>query len=150
MWLESGVKRTNPAVISTAIAHTLAWAAFLWLVLWPYAYQGETVTPVGPDGAGGASIRESASFIEVNGLQVLPLLLVPVVLTGLGFLTTRLWSAEYGLSERLLRINLWFAAILLLGFCLVAIASVGIFYLPAAMALIVSAAINSDVQRVKE
>jgi len=45
---------------------------------------------------------------------------------------------------------LWVAAILLLGFCLVAIFSAGIFYLPAAIALIVSSAINSDAQPVKE
>jgi hypothetical protein len=86
----------------------------------------------------------SASFIEVNGLEGLPLLLVPVILTGLGFWAILLTSQGQARSKLPLGITLWVGAVLLLGFCLVGIASIGIFYLPAALALLVSADIGSS------
>ena len=130
-----------------AVAHGLAVAAFLWLLLWPSFYQGVSVSPVAVlEGAQPSPSNErhfaipkkrfSASLIEENGLWVIPLLLAPVILTGLGLL-----MALYGYNNsRAAKWVLWVAAIVLLAFCLLAIFSIGPFFLPAAIAFIIAAA----------
>lgn len=129
------MKCHHPIIISTGIAHFLAWAAMLWLALGP-VYQGISVTAVMPGGVASEPTRDTATLIEVNGLRVLPLLLFPVFLTALGLwtvLTTdlrRAWATK-GL--------LWSYAALLLLLCLVGIGSIGLFYLPAAIVLLFSA-----------
>ena len=79
--------------------------------------------------------RTSATLVEVNGLYVLLLLLVPVLLTG-----STLFSILFAHKRQVIRVAmLWTPLVLLLGFCLLAIFSIGIFYLPAALAVIVAA-----------
>ena len=67
------------------LAHAVAWAAFLWLVFYPFAYRGVSVqaAPAGSDAAPVVT-NVSASFFETNGWWVALYLLIPVVLTGLG------------------------------------------------------------------
>ena len=133
------MKRRDAAVISAGVAHALAWIVGLLLVVVP-GYQGVSVTLVTPGGIASDSTRFTATLIEVNGLGVvLPLLLTPVVLTGLGLLAALL--TDVGLARR--KVLLWVLAALLLGFCAVSVFSVGFFYLPAAIALIVSAVTGS-------
>ena len=72
-----------------------------------------------------------AAFIEVNGLSSLPLLLAPVLLTALAALVAMLIHA--GLVRRGALVLA--SAILLLGFCAVGIFTIGMFFLPAAIAL---------------
>ena len=72
-------------------------------------------------------------------MRVLPLLLAPVVLTALALLVVLLTDA--GQARR--KVLLWVSAILLLGFCAVGIFSIGLFYMPAAVALVVSAVLGS-------
>ena len=129
------MKSTPLAVKLSATAHVLAWIAFLFIAFWPSSYSGTSTTPIGPDGSGGEVVHHTGSVVEVNGWGVLVPLLVPVALTALGLGVT--WSRDgRGISNKFL---LWTIAVLLIGFCLIAIASIGMFYLPAALALLVSA-----------
>lgn len=103
------------------------------------AYAGESVTPTLPGEPGGEVTEFSATAVEVNGLQVILLLLVPVLLTGIAVLALRL--ADSRQTRR--KILLWSSSILLLGFCAIAIFSIGAFYLLAAFALLVAAVAGS-------
>ena len=121
------------------IAHVLTRVVGLWLVLGP-VYQGVSVTAMRAGGVASESKRLTATLTEVNGLGVLLLLLLllaPVVLTALALIATLLTSVAS--AKR--RVFLWISAILLLGFCAAGILSIGLFYLPAALALVVAAAL---------
>jgi hypothetical protein len=131
------VKFNRPAVKLSATAHLLAWGAFLFLAFWPYSYQGTEATPVGPDGSGGEVVHVSASLIEVNGWGALIPLLVPVALTALGFVVAWTWDGQNARNKFLM----WTFAVLLIVFCGLALFSLGIFYLPGALALLASAII---------
>ena len=128
------------------VGHILAWGAFLWLAFWPHAYQGVSATPVQVDELGnpvGATesevVRHSASLVEVNGVWVLLPLFVPVVLTGLALVALLTWK---GGNAGLVSI-LWVLTGALLVFCLLASISFGVLYIPAALALVIAAAIVS-------
>ena len=85
------IKHSRAAVVSATITHILAWAAFLWLALWPYAYQEISATAVSVDGSGVTTkeeVRHSASITEVNGYWVLLPLFVPVLVTAFGSAVT--------------------------------------------------------------
>lgn len=120
-------------MVSACAAHILAWAAGAFFAFGP-AYQGESVAPAPPGELGGEVTRHSATLIEANGLYVIALLLVPVLLTGVALLSLRLTTK----SQVARKVLLWGAAFVLLGFCVVAIFSIGVFYLPAAFALLVA------------
>ena len=79
--------------------------------------------------------RYSATAIEANGLHVILLLLVPILLTGIALLALRLTTKRQAVRQVLL----WGPTVVLLGFCAVAIFSIGVFYLPAALTLFVAA-----------
>jgi hypothetical protein len=132
------MKRFDAAIISAVVAHVLTWVAAIGLAVGPI-YQGESATAVRGGGIGVEPIRVTATLIEVNGLSVLPLLLAPVLLTALALLVLNVTKA----GSRGRKVALWLSAGLLLGFCVVAIASVGILYLPAALALLTAAIITS-------
>ena len=65
---------------------------------------------------------------------MLPILLVPVVLTGLALLTVL--KTDAGQTRRKMRV--WVLAVVLLVFCLLGSFSIGIFYLPSALLLVLS------------
>ena len=93
----------------------LALAAGLGLALWPCAYQGIEAT-------GGAPEQQvCASVVQANGVGVLGVLALPVLLSVVGLVAAR------GRHR-------W----LLVAFCVLALASIGLFYLPAAIALIIA------------
>ena len=121
------------------LAHVAAWAAFLWLVFWPFAYRGVS-TQAAPPGSDAAPVvtELSASFIETNGLWVVFPLLIPVVLTGLAYLAGWYWNSMRWTRSAFL----WALAFLTLGFCALGILSIGAFYLPAALALVVTAIVS--------
>ena len=132
------MKRHNAAVVSAGIAHVLAWVVVLGLVFGP-VYQGASVTPAAPGAPANVPTKTTATLIEVNGWGMLPILLVPAALTGLALIT--LLKTNAGQTRR--RVLVWVPAVLLLGFCTVAIFSIGIFYLPTALALVFSAILDS-------
>jgi len=126
------VKFSRPTVKLSAAAHVLAWIAFLFLAFWPSSYQDTETTPIGPDGSGGGVVHVSASLIEVNGWGAPVPMLTPVVLTALGLVVAWTWNGKSAWNKLLM----WALAAMLIGFCGLAMFSLGIFYLPAALALL--------------
>lgn len=127
------------AVVSASVAHALAWAAFLGIVLWPCTYRGATSAPVNPHEAATPvmeTVQHCVSFVEVNGLAVLVPLSLPVLLTA-GILLIVLTGSEWRIVST---VALWLLAVSLLAFCVLGSASIGVLYLPAALASIVAAA----------
>ena len=107
----------------------LAVAAGLWLAFYPGFYQGVSVTA---SSSGEVVERsEQASLLAENGMWALGLLAVPIVLAGLGVLG----------ALRSHRFLLWSVAVVLLVFSVISAMTIGLFYLPAAIALLVAAAL---------
>jgi hypothetical protein len=133
------LRRTT--IISAAIAHGLSWAALLFLVFWPATYQGVSAIPEPSSGIEQPAEQErfTASLIEVNGWDVLPVLFIPILLSGVGLVAalTRNTHPMVG------RIALWGSVAFILVFCLIGIFSIGMFYLPSALALIIAAIAGS-------
>jgi hypothetical protein len=127
----SGVRdgRLTPAVWVAFAALLLAVVAGLWLAFSPGFYQGVSVTA----SASGEVVRrsEQTSLLAVNGMWALGLLAVPVALAVLGV---------FG-SARSYRFLLWSLAVVLLVFSILSGMTIGLFYLPAAIALLVAAAL---------
>lgn len=135
------MKFSSPAVIAASAAHALAWAAWLWVALWPHSYQGVSATPVQVDELGNVIgtverevVRHSASFVAVNGLWPLLALFIPVVLTGLALMALLTWPGKS--PGRVLVIG--GLALALLAFCVLGYLSFGVMYLPASLGLIVA------------
>ncbi len=101
----------------------LASAAGLGLALWPCAYQG-----VEAAGGGVPERQFCESLVEANGMGVLGVLVLPVGLAGVGLVAVR----------RRRRPILVVVMVGLVVFCVLALASIGLFYLPAAVALVVA------------
>ncbi len=132
------MKQAGVITISAWAAHALAWAAGLWFVFAP-VYRGVSVTSSMPGEPAGEVTRHTATLVEVNGLYVLWLLLIPVLLTGLALLAIRFTDAGQARRKALL----WVSALTLLAVCVVGILSIGLFYLPAALALLVATVADS-------
>ena len=126
------MKSVGVAPLSAFAAHLSAWGAALFLCFVP-TYRGSSETAA-PDG-GRQVTSTSATLVEVNGHWVLWLLLVPVVLTAIAFAAALL----AGKGPRLRRVTLWSMAMLLLALSLLAGFSIGLYFLPAALALTVAA-----------
>jgi hypothetical protein len=105
------------------VAIVLATIATVWLVVWPCFYTGAT------SGPGGESTTCS-SLIAENGTWVLSYLAIPIILTVLAFLA---------LVARL-RAVMWTLAILLFALCILAAWSIGLFYVPSAVTILIAAA----------
>ena len=132
------IKKNRAAVVSATVTHLLAWTAFLWLALWPYSYRGTSATPVSVDGASAAAtevVQYSASLTEVNGYWVLLPLFAPVLVTALSLLSLLAWKGGR-VGNTLILGGL---AVVLLIFCVLGALSIGLFYLPAAIASIATA-----------
>jgi hypothetical protein len=117
--------RTRLTRLGAVASLVLALAAGVGLALWPCAYRGAEA-PAG----GGTERQLCASLIEVNGLDALAVLALPGLLAGIGVIAVR--GRRRGL--------LLGTTAALVAFCVVALASIGLFYLPAAIALLVAAA----------
>ena len=119
-------RRARP-VWAALVALLLAVVAGSWLGFSPGFYQGVSVTV----SSTGEVVRhsEQASLLAENGLWALGLLAIPLALTGLGV---------FGAARRL-RVLLWGVAGVLLAFSVLSSMTIGLFYLPAAIALLVAA-----------
>ena len=117
---------TRVTRISTTTSLLLALAAGVGLVLWPCAYQGVEAQPA----PGGAAHERQlcATLIRANGVDVVGVLALPVLLAGVGLV------AVHGRRRGILATVL----VALVAFCLLALASVGLFYAPAAVALVIA------------
>jgi len=123
-----------------ALAHVAAWVALLFILFWPSFYRGTTIE-TRPDGAQQV-VPYSATFLEVNDWWTLIPLAVPVLLTAAGLLAVLTVR-----RRRTQLVLLWLSGVLLVAFCGLGMFSIGLFYLPAALALLVSAIILSTVRR---
>ena len=117
---------TRVTRISATTSLLLAAAAGVGLALWPCAYQGLEAQP-SPGGAVQAR-QLCATLIEANGVDVLGVLALPVLLAGVGLVAVR--AGRRGI--------LFTVMVALVAFCLLAFASVGLLYLPAAVALVIA------------
>ena len=131
------VKRYDAAIILTVTANVLALAAAIWLALGP-AYQGESVAAVATGGVAGEPVRTTATLIEVNGPRVLPLIFIPVILTALAALAATILRADSVWRGPLVLA----LAVLLSGLCVVALFSIGLLFLPAAIFLVFAGGIG--------
>ena len=133
------------ATLAAWVAHILAWGVGLWLAFGP-AYSGVSAVPVEVNPETGQATapetveatRHTMTLIEANGLQAILYLLLPIALTGLSALAVRLTGVS-----RLVRKGIqWASAVALLAACAVAFLSIGLFYLPSAIALLVGACLG--------
>lgn len=122
--------RTKISLTAAITSHILAWAATLFFLFWPI-YTGVSVSP----GESGITSVSGKTLIEVNGLWSALLLVIPVALTAV----TLIASLPGALRPRLMLALRWTSFALLLAFCAVSILSIGIFYLPAAIATLIAA-----------
>ena len=115
-------KRLSPEVplMLAAGAQFLAVAAVLWLI-WPLR--------VGP------VYYSKVSIVEVEGLGVLPMLFAPSALILGGTVALYMWATR---GSRIARWGAWGVAGLLLLFALVTSMSFGLFFLPAAVVMLVA------------
>ena len=117
---------TRMTRISVTASLLLALAAGVGLALWPCAYQG--VEAQSTPGGAGEERHLCATLVEMNGVDVLGVLALPVLLTSVGLATVRAGR----------RVILLTVTVALVAFCLLAVASVGLYYAPAAVALVIA------------
>ena len=128
-------------------AHMLSWAAFLGVVFWPFGFSSTTESLL-PDGGGRIVFGHyPGPFMRYLDAGVMTLLLIPAVLTGLAVWLAWRRSTQSGHAKP----AMWGLGALYLGYCSVPIWFVGgleidfigIFFLPGAAALMISAIIVS-------
>jgi hypothetical protein len=122
---------TAPQVMA-AVAVVLAVAGAVWLIVWPCAYSGVTAIS-SVDGVEESRTTICRSFLDVNDASVLLILLVPVVLAAAGFVGAR--TGRRGVFMA--------AAVLLLLFCFLGSFSVGLWFIPSAIAMLIGIAWTS-------
>ena len=126
-WGENPMTRNRISLTAALLAHIFAWAATLFFLFWP-TYGGVSVSE------SGMSSVSSKTLIEANGLWAALLLVIPVALTAV----TLIASLPNAPRPRLMLILRWATFVLLLAFCAVSILSIGIFYLPCAIAMLMT------------
>ena len=107
--------RSRISLSAALISHVFAWAATMFFLF------GPVYRPAG------------ATLIEVNGLSAALFIVIPVALTAITLIATLPNPAH----TRLMLALRWASFALLLLFCIAGALSIGIFYLPAAIAMLV-------------
>ena len=115
-------RRLSPEVplILSVVAQLLAVGAVLWLI-WPLR--------VGP------VYYSEVSIVDVEGLGVLLMLFAPSALILVGTVALYMWATR---GTKIARWGAWGVAALLLLFALVTSMSFGLFFLPAAVVMVVA------------
>ena len=119
--------RSRISLSAALISHVFAWAATIFFLFGPV---------YGPTGA---------TLIEVNGLSAALLIVIPVALTAI----TLNASLPGATRPRLMLILRWAAFVLMLLFCIVSMLSIGLFYLPAAVAALIAAIFGRSAKKVR-
>ena len=127
--------RTKISLAAAITAHIFAWVATLFFLFWPI-YSGVSVS-AGP-GESGISSVSGKTLIEVNGLWSALLLVLPIIVTAVGLIATLPGTAR----PRIMLTFRWASFTFLLLFCVAGIYSIGIFYLPAAISMLVTAIVK--------
>ena len=119
--------RSRISLSAALISHVFAWAATIFFLF------GPVYRPTG------------ATLIEVNGLSAALLIVIPVALTAI----TLNASLPGATRPRLMLILRWAAFVLMLLFCIVSMLSIGLFYLPAAVAALIAAIFGRSAKKVR-
>ncbi len=121
-------------LVSATIAHASTWAIVLFLLLVP-AYEGESVEATRPGEEPAEAVRTTETFLDANGLYGLFVVLTPVVLTGIAVL------GQFVYREHVFRrmAAMWLPLIAVLALSFAAIFTIGVLYVPVAIALFVAA-----------
>jgi len=116
--------------ILAGLALACAIGAGTWLVGENCMYAGTHETR----DASGATVTTElcSSLVETNGAGVLVVLAFPVVFAAVALLGVRTRN----------RVTIWTSALLMGAFCVLGLATVGLFYLPALLLLVTTAAIS--------
>ena len=110
-------------------AQFLAVGAVLWLI-WPLR--------VGP------VYYSEVSIVKVEGLGVLPMLFAPSALILGGTVALYMWATR---GSRMARWGAWSVAVLLMLFALATSMSFGLFFLPAAVVMVVAVVLQGRIYR---
>lgn len=132
---EETMKRLYTAKIFAMIGHLLTWVALLFSLFYPL-YQGAEITSEG-------TAQKTATLVDMNGFWVVLLLLIPISLSlvaSVGVIVTRL-------SWRHRLVMMWAGVSLLLLFCLIGLASIGLVYLPSLLVLVFAVGMQTSAQR---
>lgn len=121
-------------LVSAAIAHALTWAIALFL-LFVLTYETESVEATFPGEEPGEAVSSTETFVDVNGLYGISVVLAPVALSGIAVL------GQFVYRDHLFRrmAALWLPLIAILALCFAAIYTIGVLYIPSAIALFVAA-----------
>lgn len=123
--------KARRVTILATVSLGLAVIATLWLALWPYSYSGTEMS------SDGGQVATHASFIQINGFRVLAVMMLPLGLTFIGFLLVK----NAATLRTVGKVFLLTCPILLLLFCLVAAFSIGLFYFPSAVLLLIASVV---------
>ena len=121
--------------ISAMIAHLLTWIPLAFFLFWP-TYRGTQITQ-------GDTVQTSATLVEMNGPWVVLLLLTPISLSCMatvGVIMTRF-------PRRRHLIMMWAGTPLLLSFCLIGLALIGLVYLSSSLVLVLAVGIQTSAER---
>ena len=118
----------TPLILSTA-AQFLAVLVAIWLI-WPLR--------VGP------IYYSEVSIVDIEGLGVLPMLFAPSALILVGTFSLYLWATR---GAKLARWAVWVVCALLLLVSLLEVMSFGLFFLPAALTMLVATVLQSRIYR---
>ena len=116
---------------AAVLAHLLMWAVLLFFAFGS-VYSGYSSTP------DGGMVATRSSGLDANGLYLFVPLMIPVFLTGIAVAALRITNRTKPVRGR----YLWTPFGLLMGFCVLAVWSIGIFCLPSALLLLVAAITN--------
>ena len=124
-------KRLSPEtpMILAVVAQFLAVLAAIWLI-WPLR--------VGP------IYYSEQSIVDIDGLGVLPILFAPSALILGGTVALYMWATR---GTRIAKWAAWTVAALLLLLSLIEAMSVGLFFLPAALTMLVATILQSRIFR---
>tara|TARA_B100000809_G_scaffold228245_1_gene241136 strand:- start:458 stop:931 length:474 start_codon:yes stop_codon:yes gene_type:complete len=140
------------ALKAALVGHIFAWVSLLLLVFWTGFYSGQSSTAVVVNGTGSQGQTTltlvgseatteslSASVVEINGFRIIPVLAIPVALTAAAAMAVVLLPTRplFGMSLA------WTCTISIVLFSLLGAFSIGLFYFPAAMALILASLLAS-------
>jgi hypothetical protein len=120
---------TRTTALAAVASLVLSLAAAVGLALYPCAHQGIVAEAPELPGEPEQLRPVCASLIEADGVSVLAVLALPVLFAAVGALAVRT-------RRRAVLLAMLFASLL---FCLVASASIGLFYVPSALTLTLAA-----------
>jgi len=127
----SGSERVAAVLVTVGAVAAVAAAAYL---AFAPVYQGFETGRAAPPGVAATPWEERATLAEVNGSRIYMTLLIPILLAGAPLLFPRPAGR---------RVASWLGGTLLLAFSILGAFTVGLLFLPAALAVLLAALLLS-------